>query len=130
MWQPGQSVRACPMWVSLINRVYRVLFLALYYHPPAVPCRGVPPTPLPHLLPPALPQDPVDAPGGCGKRKLRATRPSFSFPPSYSLARLSAPRLGSIFARRRAFTRDAFAVFCSGTRRAVTCISAIAAPRE
>lgn len=25
--------RACPMWVSLINRVYRVLFLALYYHP-------------------------------------------------------------------------------------------------
>lgn len=38
--------------------------------------------------------------------------------PSYSLARLSAPRLGSIFARRRAFTRDAFAVFCSGTRAA------------
>lgn len=82
MWQPGQSVRACPMWVSLINRVYRVLFLALYYHPPAVPCPVVFLRLLClHLLPPALPQDPVDAPGGCGKRKLRATRPSSSFPP-------------------------------------------------
>lgn len=50
--------RACPMWVSLINRVYRVLFLALYYHPPSPsPSPSVPPTPPPHLLPPALPQD-------------------------------------------------------------------------
>lgn len=32
------------MWVSLINRVYRVLFLALYYHPPPPALPAVPPT--------------------------------------------------------------------------------------
>lgn len=55
---------ACPMWVSLINRVSIEFYSSRYIiplppsrFPPASFPLMVPPTPPPHLLPPASPQD-------------------------------------------------------------------------
>lgn len=93
---------ACPMWVSLINRVStefsssRYITIPLPLSPAPLPFPlMLPPT---HPLPPALPQDLVDAPGGCGERGLHATSTFASF--SIAAKSISARRALCTYPRR------------------------------